>query len=434
MTGFSNRQITSRSAAVTGLGLAGLLAPPVALYAPKGISVLFIIAALGCLVFLAGETGRRRFRGGLFPLSVSALVLWGAASLTWSVSFDTSWSVVRSLPFAMLGGLILIAAVRALPAQSLLRINRVTLAGFVLGAILALADILSGYDISQAINIYKQGGEWSSYMPGFVINNGITVLAVLLWPALLYLGQKGRHGLSALAVLAMGVIAVQGSNFAAVVALAAGAAGFTVAYYFPRRIHQLTAMGLTALLLGAPFALQALPDARTIGKDLPEMSVSVYPRLVIWQYASNRVMENPVLGHGIRTSRELNRETEPIDFLFRYQGKVETGNTKAIPLHPHNGVVQMWLELGGIGAVIGLAVLLSILSSIERITASPSTKALLYAAFLSSVCLISVSYGLWQSWWLSLLWLQGGLVLSAIGPLSHQEGPAASSASRAESP
>ncbi len=405
----------NQSPAALGMAFVGLSAPTLALYGSKGIIIPFIIAALACLYTLFKNQSWRLSIPGPLGLSVLALALWALASLTWTVSFDVSLSLARSLPLTLLAGFVVIYSVRRLDPDGLRLIARATVLGFSLGALLAIADIASGYAISMALHILTKGGEWGPDMPGFVINNGVVILALFLWPACFFLINQNRRWMAFVALVAAGAIAGASSSFASIVAIAVGCASFVLAYFLPRHIHKMTAAGFIVLILGSPFFMAALPDARTIGKDLPELDYSVYPRLVIWQYASNLIMERPVAGHGIRTSRALNKETNPIPFVYMDKGKLEQGNTKAIALHPHNGIMQLWLELGGIGAMIGLALVLSILHGIRNAATSPLGKALLYASLLSSVCLISVTYGLWQSWWMASLWLQGALITAGLG-------------------
>lgn len=168
--------------------------------------------------------------------------------------------------------------------------------------------------------------------------------------------------------------------------------------------------------------MRNLPDSQTVVDNLPALPTGVYPRLVIWNYAANLALEKPVAGHGLRSSRNLNKEAgKPFEVVMRMNGNVRSAMTEGIPLHPHNGILQLWLELGGIGAMIGLAIILSVLLGIHKLGAPPVTKALLYGALFSSIMLISVSYGLWQNWWLGLLWLQGSLLTASLHSQDAQE-------------
>jgi O-antigen ligase len=56
------------------------------------------------------------------------------------------------------------------------------------------------------------------------------------------------------------------------------------------------------------------------------------------------------------------------------------GIDAALPLHPHNAALQMWLELG-VAAAAG--------------------------CFVSATVFALISYGIWQSWWLPALTIAG---------------------------
>ena len=288
--------------------------------------------------------------------------------------------------------------------------------GFFFGAGLALIDVTTDFSINKILHIVTHDKILSITnlndidMRGFVINNGVCLLAMLIWPTLIILHSQKRYTLAFIAFVTTAFIISKSFNFAAAVAAGVGSISFIIAFFAPRIFYKIATVGLTLLILGAPFAMVALPDARTIGKNLPELSYSVYPRLVIWQYASNLIMNKPLVGHGIRTSRGLSKTDTKITFLYRDNGEINLGNTETIPLHPHNGVIQIWLELGVGGAILGLILILCILWSINKSSAPQVGKALAFAALTSSICLVSVSYGLWQSWWLVSLWLQGLLV------------------------
>lgn len=397
-----------------GLSAAGFLAPTFALYATKGIALLFAIASVSCIVSLVLKRDTFALPSRYFGLSVLAVIIWGVASMIWTVSLDQSWSVSRSFPFIMLGGILLVNSIKGLDSKDLNWTGSSIISGMFLGLFFALVDTSTGYSISQALDLIKYNGEWNDYMPGFVVNNGITVLVMFFWPVMIFLWNKNRRQLAFIIFIAMIFIISQSTNFSAVVAMGVGAIAFLAAKFFFRAAFRIAAISLAVLILSAPFIMRSLPDAGKIGMHLPELSYSVYPRLVIWQFASARIMEKPIIGHGIRTSRVLDNDSKPLEFQYRDNGQVRKGNTKAIPLHPHNGIIQMWLELGGIGATIGLAIFLSILWGIEKSIAPNATKALAFSALISSMCLISVSYGLWQSWWMGILWLQGALVIASL--------------------
>jgi O-antigen ligase len=67
--------------------------------------------------------------------------------------------------------------------------------------------------------------------------------------------------------------------------------------------------------------------------------------------------------------------------------------------------MQIWLELGVFGIVLFLAFLLTTVKSIENGTSSIPKRAMAYGSFFSAFTIANTSYGIWQNWWISALWL-----------------------------
>ena len=92
--------------------------------------------------------------------------------------------------------------------------------------------------------------------------------------------------------------------------------------------------------------------------------------------------------------------------------------TEPIPLHPHNGILQVWLELGFLGALALVGILLAIINVISKTCRSAIEIAMAYAALSSALMLVSVSYGIWQNWWLAALMFIG--ILSVFSKQSRK--------------
>ncbi len=85
-----------------------------------------------------------------------------------------------------------------------------------------------------------------------------------------------------------------------------------------------------------------------------------------------------------------------------------------IPLHPHNAVLQVWLEMGAVGALIGLGLLLSILRAIVRIKDNRLYRAAALGMFSYGLALGSLSFGIWQSWWLTSILLSAAYLIATM--------------------
>ncbi len=74
-----------------------------------------------------------------------------------------------------------------------------------------------------------------------------------------------------------------------------------------------------------------------------------------------------------------------------------------VPLHPHNGPLQLWFELGLPGAVLGTLFWLWLWGRVGACAARDRLHGATAAATATVYLVIgSVSFGLWQEWWLCL--------------------------------
>jgi len=83
---------------------------------------------------------------------------------------------------------------------------------------------------------------------------------------------------------------------------------------------------------------------------------------------------------------------------------------EALPLHPHNAILQWRVELGVPGTVLCLAVVALIVWRVGFAAFFPPparTAALACAAAGLTIALLG--YGIWQAWWMSTLWCVAAL-------------------------
>lgn len=120
-------------------------------------------------------------------------------------------------------------------------------------------------------------------------------------------------------------------------------------------------------------------------------------RIEIWDLVSRRIMENPFFGWGLKSSPYLDNRGE-ISMIY-----LDTGDVMPIAhLHPHNGVLEIWYELGIPGVLLAAAMVLVLINRIARIQDTLLQK---FALLLFSVCFIYTlpSFGLWQTWFMASL-------------------------------
>jgi O-antigen ligase len=122
-------------------------------------------------------------------------------------------------------------------------------------------------------------------------------------------------------------------------------------------------------------------------------------RLNIWAFAANQIVDHALRGWGIDASRTFG---------------------EAIPLHTHNGAIQLWLELGSVGAALAAAFFAWIGYRIVGWTGTNRRDGAMAAGALVSYLVIGgLSFGVWQEWWLAL----GVLAVVACGVAQKLSAP-----------
>jgi len=145
-------------------------------------------------------------------------------------------------------------------------------------------------------------------------------------------------------------------------------------------------------------------------------------RLLIWLFVAEHAWQNPILGWGVEASRVIPGGTANFtpDYLKTFglisreaQEWFGSQSTQRLPLHPHNGVLQIWLELGIIGVLIFIFFLIDLWLRVFRLRyISVSAVITLVAVFF----FWNLSYGIWQEWWIALmLWVSFYLGMLELG-------------------
>ncbi|MCZ8311938.1 MAG: O-antigen ligase family protein [Magnetospirillum sp.] len=366
--------------------------PLIAVLAPNGLAVLLAVA--GALIALF-DSQARRLTG--VPRSIlvifAALLALALASCLWAPNpFEGLDGIARSATAGLAGLAVLSQALRLDSVQTE-RFKTALLGGFCIGLAIVLVEMVSRLMMQPRDSIFVRLFGEPAASDAF-LNRPKTVLALLL-PLALAIARR-RIGPLAPAALAAGCAFafVVGESMAAAFALAA-ALGGAVAFRFvgPRAIAAI----LVACVLAAPLATK-LPTLDSLA-ERRDLTVSIYHRAAIWQFVGERISDKPVFGWGMHASRTMPGGHDKID-----------GQAEKIPLHPHNAPLQIWLELGGVGAAL-MAALLGFLAI--NCNGPPLRRTVLGATLVTAVVIASLSYGMWQGWWFATLWLLAAMAVAA---------------------
>ncbi|MEK9708579.1 MAG: hypothetical protein VW618_12280, partial [Alphaproteobacteria bacterium] len=108
----------------------------------------------------------------------------------------------------------------------------------------------------------------------------------------------------------------------------------------------------------------------------------------------------PLFGWGLDASRDIPGGQTMIYLFDLNDGRTAFG--QALPLHPHNAVIQIWLELG----IIGLALLALLFAAAIKATAQAMNRfaqAAAAATVTSAFVMAQLGFGVWQGWWITTI-------------------------------
>lgn len=226
----------------------------------------------------------------------------------------------------------------------------------------------------------------------------------------LYLERHTRHKafyLMYLPVIAMLFIVESQSAQIAVIC------GLIFFFFFPISFKWAWRVLFLLLVVGslsAPFAVQKIYEQIPESVNDHHMLQTAYVgnRIEIWDFISRKALEKPLFGNGIEYTKGCTDFTTEKRFL-----------KSNIVLHPHSSVLQIWIELGFVGIVGFLALSGFFFKRAYELKSAVIRKASLSIASL--VFLVSCfSYGLWQGWWLGLMFVLAGIVLSQSSRFEHK--------------
>jgi len=372
-----------------------VMTPLLAYLAPLGFAPL--LALTGLLVL----PGLRLTRAAAPPLLILvALVLWAAVSMTWSPAaidpsklrgygdLETLTALKLILQLATYGAAVV--ALRGLPERPAVRAGMILAYAVVGLSMLAAIDAAGGARIYQSLHLLT-GEPIRPDLAMVKVSLATYALALLFWPVSLILSRRHGSGLILLLAAATLVTSVIVSSDACLVALALGGVAWLL-------VRSLGATGgkILIVLVAAPFVLAPLVVLIGVETGLIAWLHKLAPaswdaRLNIWTFAADQIQSHPFRGWGLDASRTFG---------------------PAIPLHTHNAQLQLWLELGAIGAALAGVFFCWLTYGVVRLGERSRGEAAMAAGALVSYLVIGgLSFGVWQEWWLAL----GALTLIACG-------------------
>ncbi len=219
------------------------------------------------------------------------------------------------------------------------------------------------------------------------MGRNIAPLTLLLWPALAAVAicSRGalRAGVISLMLAGSAYTVLASTHETSKLALVLGSIAWLLVAVRPRLGEKLIRTAwLAACLLPIPIAL-ALHGLDLHKQDA--LPFSFKQRIEIWNTAAQEALERPLLGSGAMTTY--------------VESQAPAGGQSSRSPHQHNVYLQVWGELGLVGALL---LTLAGWRIMDLAAALPDDrKAFAYAQVASGAAVAASSYGLWQYWFMA---------------------------------
>lgn len=332
---------------------------------PIGVSLLALAAALDGAYRPLRESWRAVIAS---PAGIAAAIVlaWSALSLIWTPfpaqGVDRLFSLVATVGMAVVGYLALPDRMRSANLY-LIPLGVGFAAG--VGAAVALLGAPGGRD------------------PEIVAQNldrGLTVLALMVWPAASWLRSRGRQAEALVVAALAALVIVIGPTATPAIALAIGALAFGATVVFPKNGVRFAAYAMAGLLALGPLIPFILRPIATLflASQHPTMRT-----MRIWRSVVAGEPERLVTGHGFETA---------------LRGRLEG----LLPVNAPNTILfELWYELGLVGALAAAFALYAAVTACGR--SSPPLVPGMVAAFATAFAFACLGIGTAQMWWFTAL-------------------------------
>ncbi|HEX2815837.1 MAG TPA: O-antigen ligase family protein [Phenylobacterium sp.] len=319
-----------------------------------------------------------------------AALIWAAVSTTWSPYHPgkPAHNTVLKLAFELPLYWSAISAARRADPRLRARALEVLAWGCAVFGLVLLEEAVTRAAIYKALHVF-----YEPIRPDLAESNvgHSTFVLGLIWPLAAYGGPARLRPWLALAmVVGTGAAAKVFEADAPVIGLMLAPLTALAVWRWPVVAPKVLAGFAAAIFLLMPAAVWAVRhtfDYAALENRLPKTDSL---RMDYWSHAIDWIGIHPVRGWGLEASRMFG---------------------PGIILHPHNVPLQIWLELGGIGAIAAAAFWGVVLIRLSR--PAPSLAAAATAASAAVYLLFGVNFGVWQEWWLAL-----GVLIAMLGAMS----------------
>lgn len=369
------------------------ITPLLAIPSPKSCAYIMIVAAFGGLVARLKDRPWRGFTFKSWPLwawGAVAFMMWALLATGLNGFAHKAVSSFLKTAIVLIAGGIFLRGAMLVTAEQARRFLNTYIWMFLFCVALYSIENVTGHPLFRLL----RGLPFDVRVETSETNRSAVALVLMIWPLMAWLLYR-KKTITAIGLYAgtLLCVTVTGESQSALMGLVAGGLIYGLAaltrfglwgkkLVFAAALCTLCAMPMITMAL-SQHAASYLAQWRTAAAD---------QRLHIWTAVNHKIVEKPFMGWGLEATRTSAKTV--VDDVGAYK-RWET------IYHPHNGDLQIWLETG----VVGVALACFFLAGISMVLL-PGAAPL--AQFSAIYAIALVGYGLWQGWWIAVIFLAAG--------------------------
>lgn len=406
--------IVSRASADQITSSALFVAITLALTAPKAAPIGMSLLAVVCigLAVVEGFRFQDHNRRSLPSLALSALLAFSAVSLLWAPDPQDAFPHVAFAVFVVISALFFNAWLVGQDSLRLKLMSRAALAAFVLGTTYLTIEIvwhqsLLHWLVSEGY-FHTTQARPKNYLSE--LNRNFAVINLLVWPALFFvtlLGWSSRsRTIFALGLLiVVGIVTLKSAHETSKIAILVGAGLVLLVTLTTAKVARYFLIAAWLATTAATLPVSSFAYHSLHLNDASWLQRSAQRRIVIWAEYTRRTLDYPLIGAGVRAGDAFNRRGEMAEI------KDSGAKTQQLSRHPHNGFLQIWFELGVVGAILLFWAAAQAIRDASRTT----TRATAYiaASLAAAIPIFGLCWDIWQTWFLASIGIVSIVLLLA---------------------
>ena len=319
-------------------------------------------------------------------LCLFLFAMWVLLTAIWSPAPELAAETVRRLAAVCVLAPIGIWAVYRCQGEDRLLAQRAIIAGVFVALGIMVSEALNHYAMNRFASPDKEPLEIAGDM-----GRAASATLTLFWVAYACLYQQMSDARIRFLLVAVAIFtSLQFGTDINAVGLAVGTIAALFALSFPRLALGLVSGGAAILIAAAPLIYPTI--AQVAFQLLPgdQMPLSYGRRAQMWETASNYIAQKPLTGWGLGAGSTF-------DTPILYGGF----EWPIIQLHPHSAPLHIWLETGGIGALLASVTLIMAGGVAIRVFGRYRVAT---AALVGGLTFLLLNWGFSHSAWREWVW------------------------------